>query len=279
MTNTMRAVGLAIALLVGGKSFAADPAAIERGKYLTTIGICSGCHTPTDQSGKRIEAMRFAGGGKAGGLNTPNLTPDPETGLGKWTEDQIVEALRNGKRPDGGPVRPPMGVFFYRALSDSDARAIAAYLLSLPPVSNKVERSASTAPLPTYEPVTHVAEPNRADKLAYGEYIGKTVAHCLQCHTPRVNGLPDLSRAGGGGNSYNAPGGGSVVAANITPGNADGIAKWTDDQLKAVITKGVRPDGSHLVGVMEFDRYAAFTPEDLDMLAGFLRSLKPVAMK
>ena len=66
------------------------------------------------------------------------------------------------------------------------------------------------------------------------------------------------------------------MSANITPGNPNGVAKWTDDQFKAAITKGVRPDGSKLIPVMDFDMYAALTPDDLDAMVVYLRTLKPV---
>jgi mono/diheme cytochrome c family protein len=248
-----------------------------RGKYLVTIGVCESCHTPRDPKGNQIEGQRFSGGRQSGGLNVPNLTPDMETGLGKWSEADIVNALRSGTRPDGSKVRPPMGVFFYQGFSDRDAHAIAAYLKSLPPVGHKVERTPPKGPPPQWSPVEHVAETDRADRVAYGRYLAQTVSHCLQCHSPKgPNNLPDLSRAGLGGNTYVAPGGGTVVSANLTPGNPDGIAGWTDEQVKTAITKGVRPNGSRMVNQMDFDLYEQMTPDDLDMLVGFLRTLKPL---
>ena len=114
----MRATPLALtALLLAAPAVAQSPA-IERGKYLVTIGICEGCHSPRDAQGHPVKAMRLAGGRRSGGLMTPNLTPDMETGLGKWSEEQIVEALRNGVRPDGSRIRPPMAIFWYRHFSD-----------------------------------------------------------------------------------------------------------------------------------------------------------------
>jgi mono/diheme cytochrome c family protein len=254
----------------------ADVGQVERGKYLVTVGICAACHTPRDANGERNWAMRFAGG-RAGALNAPNLTPDPETGLGNWTDDQIVDAIRNGKRPDRSVVRPPMGVFFYRELSDRDVRSIVTYLRGLPSVKNRVERLTSSNSVPILPHVSSVAEPDHADNVRYGQYLAQTVAHCLQCHSPRINGLPDLSRAGAGGNTYAAPGGGIAISANLTPGNPYGISKWTDEQVKKAITHGVRPDGTQLVPVMDFDMYAAFSADDLSKLVAFLRTLKPVA--
>jgi mono/diheme cytochrome c family protein len=250
---------------------------VTRGKYLVTIGICESCHTSVTTTGDPIPGRSLAGGRPTGPLLSANLTPDPETGLGTWTDDQIVNAIRNGKRPDGSDIRPPMGVFFYRELSDSDARSIVAYLRSVPPVRNKVEKKVPNTPAPKFTIVTHVPEPDKTDPLVNGLYMAKTVSHCMQCHTPKgKEGLPDLSRMGAGGNSYNAPGGGSVVSANLTPSNNFGISAWTDDQVKTVITYGVRPDGSQVVPVMDFEMYAQMAPKDLSDLVTFLRTLKPV---
>jgi mono/diheme cytochrome c family protein len=262
-----------LTLLLAVPALAQTPQ-IERGKYLVTIGICEGCHSPRDAQGHPVKSMRLAGGRRSGGLMTPNLTPDIETGLGKWSEAQIVEALRNGVRPDGSRIRPPMAIFWYRHFSDADARAIAAYLKSVPPIANKVERTPVTTPAPVYDRVETVPEP--ADNAARGKYLAQTVSHCMQCHTPREGQFPDLARVGAGGNTYSPPQGGEVVSPNLTPGNTDGVAKWTDAQLKHAITHGVRPDGGQMVNVMDFELYEQMKPEDLDLLVGYIRSLKPV---
>src|SRR5215203_5787487 len=109
-------------------SVRADDASVQRGKYLVTIGICQACHL-----------QNLAGGRRTGGNISANITPDHETGIGAWTDAQIIEAIRNGKRPDGTRVRPSMGVFWYNDLSDTDVRAIVAYLRSVPPVYLKHE--------------------------------------------------------------------------------------------------------------------------------------------
>jgi mono/diheme cytochrome c family protein len=241
--------------------------AIERGKYLVTVGICGSCHTPN-----------LSGGRKTAGILSANITPDNETGIGAWTDAQIIEAIRNGKRPNGDPVRPSMGVFWYKGLSDSDMHAIVAYLRTVPPVHTTFERPPMTKLPPDYgAPVSNVAEVPRSEKLAYGRYVGANIAHCMQCHTPRgADGLPDLTRLGAGGNTYDAPGGGKATSVNITPGNTDGVATWSDEDIKRAITKGVRPNGAQMIPVMDFDYYAEFKPDDLDALIVFLRSLKPV---
>ena len=123
---------------------AADKKMIERGKYLVTFGGCFDCHTAGYFFGKP-DMARYLGGSDVGfempGLGVfvgPNLTPDPETGLGKWTEAQIVTALQTGKRPDGRELAPIMPWRSFANLTKSDAQAIAAYLKSLKPVAHQV---------------------------------------------------------------------------------------------------------------------------------------------
>jgi mono/diheme cytochrome c family protein len=123
---------------------AADKKTIERGKYLVNLGGCFDCHTPGYFLGKP-DMARYLGGSDVGfempGLGVfvgSNLTPDADTGLGKWTEAQIVTALRTGKRPDGRELAPIMPWRAFANLTKSDAQAIAAYLKSLKPVSHQV---------------------------------------------------------------------------------------------------------------------------------------------
>jgi mono/diheme cytochrome c family protein len=121
---------------------AAD-AQIERGKYLANAAGCTDCHTPGYFLGKP-DMARFLGGSDVGffipGLGVfygPNLTPDKETGLGKWTKEQIVTAITTGKRPDGRVLAPVMPWQHFAELTQADSAAIAAYLASLPAVANK----------------------------------------------------------------------------------------------------------------------------------------------
>jgi mono/diheme cytochrome c family protein len=134
---------------------AADRADVARGKYLVTLGSCTDCHTPGYFFGKPDEA-RLLGGSEVGfeipGLGVfhgPNLTPDKETGLGKWSEQDIVKALRTGQRPDGRELAPVMPWRAFAQLTDADALAIARYLKSLAPVSNKVPGPFGPSETPT----------------------------------------------------------------------------------------------------------------------------------
>jgi len=122
-----------------------DPVAarVVRGEYLITVMGCGDCHTPGTLFGAPDPERRFAGSelgwkGPWGVTYARNLTPDPETGLGRWSEEQIVTALRRGVRPDRSPLRPPMPWANTTRLTDEDALALAAYLKSLPAVAHRV---------------------------------------------------------------------------------------------------------------------------------------------
>ena len=136
-----RAAASVLAILAAGP--AAAESKLERGKYLATIMDCTGCHTPGALIGKP-DMARYLGGADVGFqiptvgvFYAPNLTPDRETGLGAWSEQEIIDAVRKGVRPDGRMLAPMMPYPSYGAMSDADAAALAAYLKSLPPVRHK----------------------------------------------------------------------------------------------------------------------------------------------
>jgi len=118
-----------------------DP--VVRGRYLVTIMSCNDCHTPGYFYGAPDTMRRLSGSdigwvGPWGVVHARNLTPDPETGIGTWTKEQIVEALRTGHTPDGAQLAPIMPWMNYSSILDQDdAMAIAAYLKSLPPIKHK----------------------------------------------------------------------------------------------------------------------------------------------
>ncbi len=116
---------------------------LARGEYLTTIMGCNDCHTPGTLYGAPDFSRKLAGSelgwvGPWGTSYARNLTPDAETGIAAWSEDDIVKTIRTGQRADGTEVLPPMPWPMYTNLSDDDAYSIAAYLKSLPAVSHKV---------------------------------------------------------------------------------------------------------------------------------------------
>ena len=201
------AVAIAGAALVFVSPGARAETPLERGTYLVRgIAGCGNCHTPKDGAGKARTDMELGGGREfdlpIGKPVAPNITPDMETGIGAWTDAQIIAAIREGKRPDGTIIGPPMPIALYRDLSDRDVEAIVAYLRTVKPANHKVGKSAYKIPLPAAygPPVTKVAEVSRDDKLAYGAYLAGPVGHCIECHTPfKPPGVLDMSKVGAGG--------------------------------------------------------------------------------
>lgn len=131
-------------LLAAAIPAAADPAQIVRGQYLVNVSGCNDCHTPGYFFGKP-DMERFLGGSEVafeipglGAFAGPNLTPDPETGIGNWTAEEIVAALQTGERPDGRVLAPIMPWHAFAKLTQDDVMAIAAFLKSVKPVHNKV---------------------------------------------------------------------------------------------------------------------------------------------
>lgn len=255
---------------------------VARGEYLVNgVVACGNCHTPRNADATAVADMRLAGSfvieEPEFTAYAPNITQDLETGIGAWSDDEIIRAIREGVRPDGTIIGPPMPIPSYRGISDSDVQAIVAYLRTVAPIRNSVPESVYHIPLPESwgPPLTTVADVDREDVLAYGSYIGNALGHCMECHTPMVEGAFDFSRTGAGGFLFNKPLGLQLaaVAANITPHPEQGIGKWTDDEIKTAITKGVSRNGRVLAPIMAFPYYENMSDEDLDALIAYLRSL------
>ncbi len=260
-----------------------DAALLARGTYLMEgIVACGNCHTPKDAGAVPIEAMRLAGAfviqEPVFKAYAPNITMDEETGIGTWSDEEIILAIREGVRPDGTIIGPPMPMPSYRNMSDYDARAIVAYLRSVPPVRNVVPRSEYAIPLPESwgPPVGEIADVPRDDLLAYGNYLSH-IGHCMECHTPLVDGQFDFSRTGLGGSVLPNVFGLELtaVAANITPHPRLGIGAWSDEEIKRAITQGISRDGRELLPVMGYSYYGNISDEDLDALIAYLRSIPP----
>jgi mono/diheme cytochrome c family protein len=142
--TTIRRALLTASILALPSYAAADDAQVSRGEYLVTMGGCNDCHTPGQFLGKP-DTERFLGGSDVGfeipGLGVfpgPNITPDKQTGIGSWTTEQIVTAIQSGIRPDGRVLAPIMPWQSFSQLTKDDATAIAAFLQSVKPVTNKV---------------------------------------------------------------------------------------------------------------------------------------------
>lgn len=275
-------VAIALVMVCVAAAGAQAQSPVERGKYLVEVlGACGNCHTPKGPGGE-IREKHLAGGfvideafGKA---VTANITPDRETGIGGWTDDEIIRAIRDGKRKDGRTLGPPMPYYLYRQLSDTDVRAMLAYLRTVKPVRNRVAPSQYKITLPpSYgPPVGTVPDVPRTDPVKYGAYLAGPVGHCVDCHTPRApGGKPDATKFAAGSFPFHGPFGTSY-SANLTSDPETGIGKWTDGEVVASIY-GARRGGGKVLPPMPSAYYAAGIPEaDLKAIIAYLRTLPPI---
>jgi mono/diheme cytochrome c family protein len=254
---------------------------IERGNYLMNgILACGHCHAARGPHGEPLAGKGLSGGAvfdeKLFRAYASNITQDRDTGIGKWSDADIVKVLREGVRPDGSVVGPPMPVDSYRRLSDDDMAAIVAVLRSEPAVSNPVPKSIYRMPLPPNygPPLPSVAAPSPRDQVRYGEYLS-TIGHCTGCHTQRdEQGRLKLEGFGAGGRVFTGPWGASV-ARNLTP-HASGLKDWSDVEIARAIRDGVNRDGVAYKPPMPFAFFKHIDDADMAALTAYLRSLPPL---
>lgn len=270
---------------------------IERGRYLVeNVTGCMQCHADRNWSlygGPAKPENGLAGGeclteekGFPGTLCMPNLTPDPETGLGHWTDGEIVRALREGVDRDGRALFPMMPYHSYRHLSDDDATAIVAYLRTLEPVENPLPETdiafplsfiIKTLPEPLAEPV---ATPDPTDTVRHGEILTK-IAACEFCHTQvdeRMQPVPGTAFAGG--HELEGPFG-KVLTANLTP-HATGLGSRTREEFIALFKafEGAVDEPIEATPEdntpMPWGNFAGMTEDDLGAIYDYLQTVTPV---
>src|SRR6185436_8081044 len=234
--NRGACLGFVALLATGPATTAVAQTPVERGSYLVnTVMTCNNCHTPMGPNGPQFDKAL------SGGLrfNEPpfdvtgsNLTPDPETGLGKWSDADFKTALLNGVRPSGHHLAEVMPTGFYKILTPGDLDGIVAYLRSLKPVSNKVRDPVYKMEIPhkvfpgAEKPMS---ETDLGDKVKRGFYL-VTIAHCMECHTPfgpPGSGADFQNSLGKGGREFPGPWGTST-SRNITSSKTSGIGDWSD---------------------------------------------------
>lgn len=275
---------------------------VARGEYLIHITGCISCHTPPkpeynvadltqlspeqlqDLSLRALETLDvedklLAGGrpfslGPAGVIFSRNLTPDEETGLGTWTDEEIEAALRIGVSKDGSRLHPLMPYRNFYGLSREDVRAIIAYLRSIPAVNNPEppNQLAGEIVAPELVPPTELPEtaPDGSNPVELGRYLVNVAMSCHDCHTPldAETGEPIEAKWLAGGQPYEGPWG-IVYGSNITPHETTGIGTWTEEQIIRAVRDGVRIDGRRLI-LMPWEDYAVTTDEDIQAVAAYL---------
>jgi len=227
-----------------GQAAEPTPAAVAKGKYVFGAAGGCACHTPPDGVGLNAGGTKFDLS-FIGVVYAPNITSDAETGIGKWTDAQVVSAIRRGERPDGSRLFPIHPYKYLSNIADDEIAALVAYLRSVKPVRSSVPTRSLKIPVPTR---TIVAAPKVAPRqgLARGEYLAGGASHCAECHTPRrFDASTDDTKFLAGG-----PGPERSLAANITPHGETGIGRWTAAQIARFLRTGVKPSGQEASSLM-----------------------------
>jgi mono/diheme cytochrome c family protein len=269
------------------RAFERTPQRLERGRYIaTSLSGCIYCHSNHDWAAPGtpiIPGSEGSGGVQPetelpGRIVAPNLTPDPATGAGTWTDDQFARAIREGVGHDGRALFPMMPYTHYRTMSDEDLASVVVYLRSLPAVRNPLPKTEiifpvkyliRSAPTPVTSPV---ASPDTSSATSYGAYL-VNLAGCVDCHTPQVRGEFLHGMEFAGGNVLSGPWG-SAASANLTP-DPSGIPYYDEGLFLSVIRTGyvrVRP----LSPIMPVMVYKNLSDGDLKAMFAFLRTVKPV---
>jgi mono/diheme cytochrome c family protein len=259
---------------------------VERGRYLTHAGGCITCHTED-----RDDAVPLAGGraleSPFGTFYAPNITPDPETGIGEWSNTEFVRAFQAGLNPKGDAYFPAFPYTSYTGMSNEDLLAIKAYLFSLEPVKKEnrkhdlpimmsSRKAAGVWKSRYFKPQRFLAVRNKDEQWNRGAYLVRHLGHCGECHTPR-GGLgeleSDLELAG------NPEGPGDEEMPNITP-HEDGIGDWSIEDIERFLDTGMLPNGDYtddsMADVIK-DNTSHLSREDRLAIATYLKSLPPLS--
>ena len=272
-----------------------------RGKYLVEhVSDCIGCHSdhvdryafPVKPGTEGQGGFTFdANLGVPGVVAAQNITPDPETGLGRWSDDEILRAMREGVDRQGNALFPMMPYVHLREMSDDDAHAVVAYLRTLKPIKHSVPEKKIDFPVNLIikfvpKPIdAPVHAPDRKDSIAYGRYLTK-IAGCYECHTPHDEKQRlDESRAFAGGWEMRGPWG-RVITANLTPHADTYMGRATKEEFigrfhsfAAMNAENAPVPQKGRNTIMPWIAFAGMTGDDLGAIYDYLKTVKPVENK
>ena len=290
-----RARRLALPLLVSLASLPAIASAqapsaadIARGKYIFGATGGCGCHTVPKQApnsgGRRYD-------GPFGTVYSSNITPDRETGIGGWTDEQIITATRLGRRPNGERLIPVHPYTVFNGMSAEDLKALVAFLRTVPPVKRANLPKKISVPmfesvflpawLTAFAPRENPSPSAPTAGVARGEYLVRAVGHCGECHTPRTRTMAtDNTRFLAG----NPKGPEDSEVPNITPDKTTGLT-WSEEEIADYLGTGNKPDGDVAGGLMAeviegtLAGYKDLTRADRLAIAQFLKTIPPINNK
>jgi len=282
--HLIRAAVAAVPFLLAAP-ISAQESVVERGEYLTIAGGCIDCHTIDSD-----DAVPLAGGraleSPFGTFYSPNITPDVDTGIGAWSDDDFVSAFWQGVSPDGDHYYPAFPYTSYTGISRKDLLAMKAYLFSLEPVENDTPEhelawyistrlAAGAWKLKNFDSERFVSDPEQSAKWNRGAYLVRHLGHCGECHTPRsatgalrhdqeLAGNPDLPD--------------DEKMPNITPHRDDGIGKWSIGDIEYFLHTGMLDDGDFVGSSMSAvidNNTSKLTKDDRLAIATYLKSIAP----
>ncbi|MFP6561016.1 c-type cytochrome [Paraburkholderia sp. B3] len=265
-----------------GAAAADQPELVKRGEYLTRMGDCMACHT--------VDKSRPFAGGLAistpfGKIYTPNITPDPDTGIGKWSDADFLRAMHEGVGKDGEHLYPAFPYVEFTRVTEQDVLAIRAYLNTVAPVHYTPPPNDLRFPfnlrwlmifwnLFNFDEGRFVPDPQKSAEYNRGAYLVEGLAHCEECHTPRnfMQGLKKTDRFAGAVQA-------GWQAYNITPDRTGGIGNWSDDALMAYLATGAAGGHANAAGpmaevVQNSTQY--LTNEDLRSIVAYLHAQQPI---
>jgi len=257
---------------------------VEKGRYLIHAGGCITCHTADT-----ADAPPLAGGRALetpfGTFYAPNITPDAETGIGTWSDDDFLNALWNGVSPKGSAYYPAFPYTSYSGVTEEDALAMKAYLFSLEPVhwpNRKHElrwfiftrMAAGAWKSMNFRPARFVEEPGQSADWNRGAYLVRHLGHCGECHTPRTRTGVLIERKAMTGNTKGSD---EKKAPDITTDKEAGIGRWSMQEIELFLEMGLLPDGDFTGGSMSpviDDNTSQLIDADRHAIAVYLKSLR-----
>ena len=268
------------------------PDIVAKGKYIfAAAGGGCGCHTEPGKAATGLNAGGRRFDAPFGTVYSTNITPDRQTGIGAWTDEQIIAAIRLGRRPNGERILPVHPFMAFNGMAEEDLRAVVAYLRVVPAIHRPNQPKQITVPLfeSVFLPawlaafaVKETAPPTAPTSgVARGEYLVRAVGHCGECHTPRgVTQAVDNSRFLAG----NPKGPENSVVPNITPDKDTGLS-WSEEQIAEYMGTGNKPDGDVAGGLMgeviqgTSAGYKDLTTADRLAMARYLKTIPPIKNK
>lgn len=264
---------------------------VAKGQYIFALAGGCACHTvpkETPHAGGRAFPIPF------GTVYSTNITQDKETGLGAWTDQQIIDSMIKGIRRDGGRILPVMPFERYSGMAQEDLKALVAYLRTLKPVKKATPELKTWLPfmrsVGTFAYLKFFGHFHNSPALApktgvdRGRYLADHVAICGDCHTPRnFVGAPDRALYMAGNTEKNSPLGEGMP--NITPDKQTGIGDWKREEIAELLKSGTKPDFDNVQGLMyEVIQgtpygYKDMTKEDALAIADYLKTIPPIKNK